>query len=79
MYSVQLPEEMGRRLADFAAKREYSESVCLQRALEQFFLDEEGDERLAEIALARLEKGAPTIPWEEAKKRLGLRDEDLAD
>jgi len=74
MNSIQLPEEMSRRLADFEAKKNPSEIACIQEALEQFFLDEEGDAWAADLALARLAKGGPSVSLEEARRQLGLLD-----
>ena len=72
MDSLQIPEELSKRLSDFSARKNRDQALCLEQALEQFFLDEEGDERAYERALARLEKGGPTISLDEVERRLGL-------
>ncbi len=68
MHTIQISEELGKGLAALAQKTGRSEKSYVEEALEQFLEDEE-DYRMALEAIA---EGGPNIPWEEAKKQLGL-------
>ena len=70
MYTVQISEELGKRLTDVAQKTHHPLSYYTERALAQLLEDAEDDH----MALEAIAEGGPNIPWEEAKKQLGLVD-----
>jgi predicted transcriptional regulator len=74
MYTVQISEELGKRLTDFSTTKHRDQALCIEQALKQFFLDEAGEEKAYELALARLEKGGPTVSLDDVEHRLGVSD-----
>lgn len=72
MLSVRLSKEVEHRLVDLSEKTHRSKSYYVERALEQY-LDAQED---CLLALSRLEEKGPNISLIEAKKQLGLDDDE---
>lgn len=71
MYSAQIPDDLAKRLADLVKRTGRSERFYVEKAIVQLLEDEE-DYRLAMEAIA---EGGEPIPFEEAKKKLGLSED----
>jgi predicted DNA-binding protein len=68
MYTVQISEDLGKRLTDLAEKTHHPVSYYTEQALAQLLEDAED----YHMALEAIAEGGPNIPLEEVEKRLGL-------
>jgi RHH-type rel operon transcriptional repressor/antitoxin RelB len=75
MLGVRLPEELEKRLNRLASETHRTRSYYVKRALEQFLEDQE-DYLLALSRSEKVKKGERTYTLEEAKKKLGLVNEN---
>lgn len=70
MITLRIPKEAEDKLEKLANKTGKSKSYYARRALLDFLQDKED----YDIAMARVKKGRPAIPIDEAEKRLGLKN-----
>ena len=68
MHSLQISEELNKRLSDLAERTHRPVSYYAEQALEQILEDAED----YYMALDAIAEGGPNIPLEEIEKRLGL-------
>jgi predicted transcriptional regulator len=73
MTTIQISDELGKRLSEVAKHNNLSKELYVEKMLAQLVEDEEDIERAA----ARLAENNGTVPWSEAKKQLGLGNENL--
>lgn len=75
MTTLIIPDDIGKRLAEFAEKAHLSKDEYAAQVLEEFLEDQEDYLDALEISL-RIEKGEQkTIPFEEILKKFGMEDE----
>lgn len=71
MHSIQISEKLGVLISDLAHRTHRSKNFYIAQALERLLEDEED----YQLALEAIAEGGPNIPWEEARKQLGLSDD----
>ncbi|CDZ44596.1 type II toxin-antitoxin system RelB family antitoxin [Neorhizobium galegae] len=71
--TIEMPEEMHRLIAEYAAQAGAEPDTYMKDVLEQH-LEDLHDIALAEAAMARVRQGERTYTLEEVKLRLGLDD-----
>ena len=75
MTTLIIPDDIGRRLAEFAEKAHLSKDEYAAQLLEEILEDQEDYLEALEIS-SRIEKGEEeTIPFEEILKKYGMEDE----
>jgi RHH-type transcriptional regulator, rel operon repressor / antitoxin RelB len=75
MLGVRLPEKLEQRLNKLADETHRTRSYYVKRALEEFLQDQE-DYLIALSRSEKVKRGERTYTLEEAKKKLGLLDEE---
>ncbi|MBI5814346.1 MAG: ribbon-helix-helix protein, CopG family [Nitrospinae bacterium] len=70
MITLKIPKDAEEKLEKLVNKTGKTKSYYARRALLDFLRDKED----YDIVMARIKKGRPTIPIDEAERRLGLKD-----
>ena len=68
MYTVQISEELNKRLVDLAKQTNRSENACVEEAVAQFLEDKED----YDLAMKAIAEGGPTISLEDLAEELGI-------
>jgi len=75
--TARIPDELNNSLTEVAKQTERSRSYIILRAIQNYVLELQEDIediRDADEAIARIEAGEETIPFEEVIRKLGIED-----
>ena len=71
--TIEMPEEMHRLIAEYAAQAGAEPEAYVKEVLEQH-LEDLHDIALAEAAMERIRNGERVYTWDEMERELGLED-----
>lgn len=71
--TIEMPDEMHKLIAEYAAQAGAEPDAYMMEVLEQH-LEDLHDIALADAAMERIRNGERTYTWEEMERELGLED-----